>query len=603
MTIPDMTRSESQAGELMREAVRLQSQGDHRRALAIYERILGNFPGHPDVLHNCGLARFQLGDIAAAEGDLLRALTARPDFARARANLVKLWIRMDRPGTLAEIVADAVWLSALDYDASIGLSRHFMAREEFAVALGPARRAVELDAAVAPGNHCLGLCLLRTHDAEQAEACLRRALESEPANPELMADLARCLLTMHMRRKIARYRHEAFTLLVSARAAAPGSARIRHELGILHEEDGEFEAAASEYGAALDINPDHLPSVASLASISRADPPAALLERLQSLLTRELPYPASEQARGYQALGKCLDRLQDPERAFSCFSKANALSKPQAPYDRRRREDYVTNLMAAYGGDAPAAHAAPGSGAARPVFIVGMPRSGTTLLEHMLSSHPDIEGAGELPWFINLERRGAALHDETGQRCREWASRRSAGYLASLRREFDRILDGINPDAAHVIDKMPFNFSQVGMILTLYPDAVILHTLRDPRDVALSCYIESFAPEHRWSFDLSDIAHYLGQYQRLMDHWIRLFPHRILPVRYEDVVAGPESITRRILERLALPWHDGCRNYLDQFRSIRTPSTWQVRQPLYRTSVGRWRSYDRHLAPVFGSRA
>ncbi|HNP35535.1 MAG TPA: sulfotransferase [Woeseiaceae bacterium] len=508
---------------------------------------------------------------------------------------------MDRSKTLTEIAHDPDWVDALDFEASIELCKHFMDREDFVLALTFSRRALTLNAAAPHASQYLGICLLRTNRAEEAEPHFRKALEYLPKSPEIMASLARCLLSMHMRRKRKSYWMEARTLLSTAATAAPGSPRIRHELGTVYEENGEFPVALDEYRRALDAKPDYLPALASLVSLSREDAPQDLLNNLQDVLEQDTTYPNSEKSRGYQALGKYFDHQQHYDQAFDCFKRSNQLLRPGAAYDRAGREVYIDNLIATYATPA-LSHTEPAdSGEVRPVFVVGMPRSGTTLLEHMLASHPLIEGAGELPYFTGLERRGLSLHNEFGRRCDDWDLRLQSAYQKRLQDEYDQILEKIDADARHIIDKMPFNFSQVGMILYLYPTARIVHAKRDMFDTCVSCFIESFSAEHNWSFDLGDIAHYYLQYQRLMKHWIAIFGSQIMTIDYEDVVSDRESAVRRILDFLKLDWSAKCLHYKDQDRSIRTPSKWQGRQPIYKTSVKRWKCYKAHLTPLFES--
>jgi tetratricopeptide (TPR) repeat protein len=587
-----------QAASLMQQAIRLQEQEQPRQALALYAGIIAQYPEHPDVLHNCSLARLAIGELGAAESLLLRAIRLRPKFDRARANLVKLWTRMDRSQTLAEVVSDGAWLGALDFEACMALGEFFQRRREFDRSIVPLQRAVAIDPAGARALHLLGTALYRVNAAEEGEPHLREALRLMPQSPPVMVDLARCLFAVHLRSKNERAWTEGRELIERATALEPTNVRIRHEWGRVLEEEGEFDRAEAAYREALSGSPRYLPALTSLAAIARAAATPDLLVGLEDALSNPADYPPSEVSRAWQALGKCHDAQGHTDKAFGCFEMANRAVSAGRGYDRAGRERYVDNLVATYSAmtvrrcwPAPAP-------SGRPVFIVGMPRSGTTLLEHMLAAHPQIRGAGELPFFTSLERTHGALHDEEGKPVESWSERLVPEYRRALRKRFDAILGAIDSRARYVTDKMPFNFSQLGMITWACPDARIIHCTRDRLDVGLSCFIESFHETHSWSLSLADIGHYYRQYERLMAHWTVLFQDRIHGVTYESLVADRDETIAGVLQFLGLDWDEAMTSYIGNRRPIRTPSNWQVRQPVYASSVGRWKRYQEHLGPL-----
>jgi tetratricopeptide (TPR) repeat protein len=590
-----------QAAVLMQQAIGLQEQGRHGQALDLYARIVAHYPNHPDVLHNCGLAKSFLGELGAAESFLLRALQLRPKFDRARANLVKLWTRLDRAQTLTEVSGDATWIAALDFDACMALSEFWQQRREYVRSIAVVERAVALDPDNARASHLLGLALCRLNDAERGEPHLRAALRLQPDSPAIKVDLARALFAIHMRSKQEQAWCEGRALVEEALRLAPQSARIRHELGRVLEEDGEFAEAKTAYEAALASAPGYLPALTSLASLCRADASRELLVGLADAVAKDNEFPASELSRAWQALGKCHDALGDVDRAFEYFEKANRAVAGGQNYDRAQRERYVDHIVETYRAEIIKRDWPRPAGPDRPIFIVGMPRSGTTLLEHMLASHPDIQGAGELPFFTSLERTHRALHDENGRPSEQWSERILPQYRQALRAQFDALLSNVDARTRYVIDKMPFNFSQLGMITYVYPDARIIHCTRHRLDVGLSCFVESFHESHAWSLSLSDIGHYYRQYERLMAHWTGLFAERIHTVSYESLVTDRETTLAGVLRFLGVEWSEALAAYADTKRPIRTPSNWQVRQPVYATSLGKWRRYQAHLRPLIES--
>ena len=233
-------------------------------------------------------------------------------------------------------------------------------------------------------------------------------------------------------------------------------------------------------------------------------------------------------------------------------------------------------------------------GSRRPVFILGMPRSGTSLIEQILASHPRVFGAGELQTLGNIasdcEREAGPYPACLERLTTEKANRLAAGYLSAI--------DALNPSAAYVTDKMPMNFLHLDLIELLFPDCHVIHSVRDPLDTCLSCYMTDFTAGSHWAWNLRHLGNYYRQYQRLMTHWKQALTVKILEVRYEDVVGDLEGQTRRMLEFLELPWDDRCLSFHQSTRPVATASKDQVRRPLYASSVGRWRHYEKHLSEL-----
>ena len=233
-----------------------------------------------------------------------------------------------------------------------------------------------------------------------------------------------------------------------------------------------------------------------------------------------------------------------------------------------------------------------------PIFILGLPRSGSTLLEQILASHDEVEGTSELPYIGRMAtslNRNRAQGINYPEAMRELAP----ANLAALGRDY-LALAGMHrrSGAPRFIDKMPNNFPNVGLIALILPNAKIIDARRHPLDACLSCYRQLFAKGQNFTYDLTEIGEYYLQYQRMMDHWARVLPGRVLTVQYEEVVADFETQARRLLEFCGLPWQDACLRFYESDRPVRTPSSEQVRQPIYDRSVGHWRRYERHLGEL-----
>ncbi|WP_293858132.1 tetratricopeptide repeat-containing sulfotransferase family protein [Steroidobacter sp.] len=582
----------------MHRALALQARAEYRLALQLYADIGRHYPKHADVMHNAGLANLLIGRHGAAEQLLLRALELRPESQPVRSTLVKLWTLMDRSLTLAEIAKDGRWIAALDFDSCSKLGGYFYKRKDYDLARVALARAAELSPSDAGARHLLGVALLQLSAAEDAEPHLREALRLMPSEPEVHVDLARCLFSMHLKSKHPGLWGEGRELIETALRLAPTNVQLHHEMGLVYEQEGDFSAAKLAYEQALSVSPGYAPALISLAAVLRKDAPQSLLEQLTATVEAMNDAQGAETSRAYQVLGKCFDARGEFARAFACFEKANGARVRGRTYDRLAHERYVDNLIETYSRETVERMWPAAAGLERPIFIVGMPRSGTTLLEHMLAGHPQIEPAGEVPYFTALERANRALHDVTGTPSPHWDERISEQYRQGLRAQFDAILSDAGGEARFVTDKMPFNFAQLGMITYVYPGARIIHCKRNALDVGLSCFIETFGDNHSWSLSLRGIGHYYRQYARLMSHWTELFAGRILEVNYEDMTRAPEVTLRAVLNFLDAGWNEEWASYLDSKRSIRTPSNWQVRQPIYTSSLGRAEQYRDQLGPL-----
>ena len=290
------------------------------------------------------------------------------------------------------------------------------------------------------------------------------------------------------------------------------------------------------------------------------------------------------------ALGKAWMDVGVGGRAFAHLNSGNRLRRASFSYDVDADVARMDATAAAVGPELMGRHAGAGDPSDLPIFIVGMPRSGTTLIEQILASHPDVHGGGE------LTQLGALLG---GAEYPGLASRLTGERLAQLGRAYSEQIAALAPGRRRVTDKTPANFLHAGLIHLMAPNARIIHCVRDPRDTCLSCYTTLFASGQRFAYDLAELGTYYRGYAALMDHWrARLPPDRFTEVRYEDVVADLEGEARRLVAFCGLEWDDACLDFHTTRRQVRTASANQVRQPLYRRSVGRWERYADHLGPL-----
>ena len=364
-------------------------------------------------------------------------------------------------------------------------------------------------------------------------------------------------------------------------------------LGRLLEDVGDADGALACYRNVLELEPGHAAALGHYLALVRAAAPAELLAAAET--TTEDPRAADEpRALVAYGLAKYYDRRSEHGAAARVATAANAARRRSArPFDRASLTARVSALIGSYDASFFADRRDFGVGTEQPVFIVGMPRSGTTLVEQILAAHPMLHGAGELQDLSRLAAETAGKRSESRMRAAahlEVAESRALAcrYLRALR-------DGAPKDSLRISDKSPLNFYQLPLVALLFPNASVVHCQRDPRDNALSIWMENFNAEQRYATDFHDLAHYFAEYQRLVAHWQSVLPLHLLEVQYEDTVANVEHQARRVVEFLGVPWNARCLDFHGSGRAVQTLSRWQVRQPIYSSSVGRWRRYMPHL--------
>jgi Sulfotransferase family len=310
-------------------------------------------------------------------------------------------------------------------------------------------------------------------------------------------------------------------------------------------------------------------------------------------LTKLDSFMAADRTTLHFGLGKAYLDLGDSAEAFRHYREGNRLKRATYTYDADVNDRWMAEIAEAFSPTLMKAKAEIGARSDIPIFVVGMPRSGTTLVEQILASHPMAHGAGEL-------RRLQSLGDEVGfptgipTLAPERLNGIGEAYLAY-----------VAPMAAgrrHVVDKMPSNFALAGLIRLVLPDARIIHCRRDPVDTCLSCYTKLFAGQQDFAYDLNELGRFHRAYQRLMAYWRDILPaSHLLEVDYEAVVDDVEAEARRMLQFLGLPWNDSVLRFYETERPVRTASSNQVRQPIYRSSAGRWRKHAAHLQPLLAA--
>lgn len=415
-----------------------------------------------------------------------------------------------------------------------------------------------------------------------AAALLRRAARSAPGSAAIHASLAELLQS-------GGRLDEALGAWERAARLAPGDAALHDRRGLACLDAGRLEAAEASFRRAMDLDP-LLPGVClNLARCRRFDRGGAeVAGRIEALLEHRLPPELAAEL--HFALAKIRDDGDEVERAAVHLRAANRLVLRTLRFDAGQHACAVDALIETFDRDLFARHAGGGAPGGQTIFIVGMPRSGTSLVEQILAAHPAVHGAGERRDLDRIARRirHVAGSPKSYPRC---VSALGPGQAAALGRQYLESGPATAPGERRVTDKLPANFLHLGLVALLLPQARIVHCRRDPRDLALSIFFQHFAEGHVWAYAFDDIARFHLAYRRLMAHWRAVLPVPLFELDYEALVREPEPLCRRLVAFCGLEWDPACLEFHRHRRAVATASNWQVRQPLYRRAVGRWRRY------------
>ena len=563
----------------------LRSLGRNEAAVTAFSNAARFDPRHAPARNNLGAALRAVGRGDEAVAAYRQAIALRAEYPEARYNLGVALSDLSR----REEALDAYWGAIAqkpDYaDAFINIGVTLQALGRSSEAVAAFQRAIEIDPAQAEARVGLGVALheLGRHDA--ALAALDRALELQPS-----------AATTHVRRGVSLWRlgraGEALAAYRAALALQPDLVEAHVSLGVSLQELGQAAEAADAVSRALAIDPASARAWfirSDLKTFAPGDPDITVMEAL--LAGADARQLALEDRLDLEfALGKAWMDAGDADRAFARLDDANRRKRASLDYDVAADVARFEASAGAYTPELMRRLASAGDPSDLPVFIVGMPRSGTTLVEQILASHPEVHGAGELNLLNELVGAVPAAADLTRERLGRWGTAYAGGVGA------------LGPGKRRVVDKMPSNFQFAGLIGLMLPNARIVHCRRDPVDTCLSCYSKKFAGRQDFAYDLDDLGRYYRAYDALMAHCRGLLPaDRFLEIGYEDVVADLSSQAERLVGFLGLPWDDACLDFHRTARTVRTASVNQVRQPIYRSSVARWKPYAAHLGPLLSA--
>lgn len=602
------------------------STQQHEKAVAQLKVILGTQPNDSNAHHNLANNLFELQNYDEAIQHYQTAIKLNPNFVDSQ--------------TLCGIA----YRKLKNYELAI---QHF-------------NQALKLDNTNAKAFHAMGMTYAEMEDYSQAVRCLETAVQLMPKNEEFNLGLGSVLekagrehdadiqyhhTCSHFPNYLDafvlygnllsknRFFYEALECFSHAHQLSPERLDISDNLGSTYLGLGNTEMAINLLSNVVAKEPKRVSTLIGLeqayqdagkldAAIDLCDKIIAidlnqptgyllktkirksktddgLAEHLLKFTSKE-ELPDSDKIAINFALGKVYDDQNNYKQAFNYYAKGNALRSKNLNYTREESERSFSDIINLFNADFLKEHQHLGCESSLPIMIVGMPRSGTTLTEQIISSHSKVIGAGEVEfWGNTVSGMQSLIKSESDYpRCLKEMQPIHAKHIVEKYEATLRKIAGLSLNPQHITDKMPHNFLTIGLIATLFPNAKIIHTKRDPIDTCLSTYFQNFNDHHPYTFDLSNLGFYYKQYERIMEHWHKVLPGRILDIEYADTTADPEFWSRKLISHIGLEWDDACLTPHKSDRAVQTPSHWQVRQPIYKTSVQRWKNYEEFLGPL-----
>jgi tetratricopeptide (TPR) repeat protein len=585
---PDSPHAHNNLGNALRHL------GRKDEALVHFREAVRRMPGRPEPRSNLGLLLLEMGSAPEAREHLVEAARLEPQSGLAQNHLGNALFRLGRMAEARECYGRAVRLAPDLAEAYNNVAQVLQEEGKFEEALAWYEQALRREPASPRFLTNSGVTLIDLGQFDEAAARAETALRHSPHFPE-----ARVLLGIA--RKWQGRHEEALACLEEALRLRPNQGSAYQGLADLHEVLGDLDAAVASLREALRCEPDRVGARAHLATLLRGRLPA----EDQAALEQTLANPNLDdrsRALVHFGLGHVLDARGAYAQAAEHARLANAhhlaaLRSRRQGYDREGCQKYMEHMIEAFTPAFFERVAGFGLDSAQPVFVVGLPRSGTTLTEQVLASHSRVCGAGELPLIREaFESLPRVLNSaDTVWQCLPRLDRPTIQSLGEA--HLERLAE-CSRSADRIVNKMPDNYLFLGFIATLFPRARIIHCRRGLRDVALSCWMTDFGRLY-WAFDMEHIADHFAQYRQVMEHWRQVLPVEVLHVDYEEMVADLEGTARRLVAWCGLEWEPACLDFHKTRRPVNTASAAQVRRPLYSSSVGRWKNYEHLFADLF----
>ena len=546
---PNFAPSLNNVGSIFRE------RGDKKTALEWYAKASAANPNYLEPLNNLGALLLEEDRIPEAIESLQKALKINPNYAESICNMGGIHLAQEENDAALANFRRALELRPDYLEAQMGLAKTLQAMELLPEAEVAAQQSLQIDDNSPKAHALMGSIYTETERPAEAEAEYNRALQANPDSEEGLLGL-----------------------------------------GHLCVENGDLERAESLFKRALELKPDNVAAhvhMIQARKVTKKDPHfARLLEEEKNAEQ----HSDNRKMSLHFALGKCYDDTREYNKAFPHFLEGCKMKRGKLAYDPEAAARQFIELQDIFSKDYIDSRRGAGDTSTLPIFVLGMPRSGTTLTEQIIASHPDVYGAGELPDLLRIAHRKT---DPAVTTFPENLRYLNAETLTAWGKEYITGLKKRAPESRHITDKMPANFFAVPLIHLALPGAKIIHVNRNPVDTCVSCFTRLFNRKQEHTYDLTELGRYYRDYAQMMAYWRTVLPaDAFYDVQYENIVADQEGEARKLLDYCGLEWDAACLDFHKTKRQVRTASVTQVRQPIYNTSVERWRKYEQFLGPL-----
>lgn len=604
-----------------KRALTLLQQGQLKKAKPLFEKLCQANRTDAESLYILGSINGQLGNLRQAASYFSQVVALHPDSFQAHCGLGAACEHLGQADKASDAFRHALRLQPTNADIMVKLAGILLSQGNLTECEKHLQQALQLKPGFPGALHMLGEIRCSENRLAEGIQFFKQAINTDPNLTGTCNRLGRALHMMgNPSQAITHYRH--------ALSINPSFAEAHNNLANALVAVGKMQEARDAFRNAQQARPNYIDAIAGEAALDeREGDYEAAYGRLSPLILRNIKHPAiatvfanlcpqlercteaidyaegllkdtltvGAQKEVHFTLGKLYDSFGSYDMAFGHYRKAN--EKEPGSHNPNEHAANIDALINTFDWNFLSTAPRAKCRSARPVFIVGMPRSGTTLTEQILASHPDVFGAGELTDIMDQPKQlSKMIGPEPGYPY--FLRKLTTEILDQLATSYLDHLEEMEPVAARVIDKMPLNFMHLGLIALEFPDTRIIHCVRDPRDTCLSMYFQHFSATHAQAKNLEHLGLYYRQYLRVMQHWKNLLDLPLLEVRYEDLVTEQEQISRQLVDFIGLKWDERCLHYHQNGRTVETFSYYQVRQPIYSSSMGRWKNYQPYIAPL-----
>ncbi|MEN8135572.1 MAG: tetratricopeptide repeat protein [Thermodesulfobacteriota bacterium] len=560
-----------------------------QKAIDCYTVVLSNDQNNAEAYNNLGVALKKINQLEDAAGNFRKALKIRPVYDEAFVNLGVVLFEEGKPEEAIDCYRKALSINPQLSEAYINLGNAYKKLRQYEEAVDCFLKSLSLDPNSTTALNSLGLIYQNQWRYEAAAELFRKAISLDSEDYEAFKNLG--LANLQQGRP-----KEATECFQKALSINPECGESIFGLGAIHIEEGNFKEASIALREAVTLNPDHTICHFKMTSLQKYSGVENHIGEMEKLFTKKGLEIEQRMCLAF-GLAKVYEDSGEYERAFNYLQEGNRLKRETFSYSVEEMKTDFRQIKEVFNKSFIETNAKVGIPDNTPIFILGMPRSGTSLVEQILASHSRVYGAGELPYINQIlfntskSDNWSEVLEHMGEKCETIAPILGNKYIKETRK--------FSTSAKHITDKMPGNFLLLGMIHLALPNAKIIHCKRNPMDNCLSIFKNLFSGALKFAYDLRELGHYYLLYKDLMHHWHNVLPpETIYDISYEDIVSNQESETRKLLRYCELPWEDNCLFFHKTSRIVTTASAVQVRKPIYKDSVQLWRKYEKQLGPL-----